>query len=92
MSLNQLIGFIGDFWNFFFGTAIALGAWFAKTTWKRIEDTQRLYAELRDDLHTVEKTLPAVYVMKADFDRRMDQVDTKLDRILDKMDAKADKL
>lgn len=69
--------------------------WFAREIWTSM-------SALRADIKKIETTLPVAYVLKADYQERMqrierenndkfDRIMNQLDRIYDKIDSKADK-
>ncbi|CAB5212641.1 hypothetical protein UFOVP194_37 [uncultured Caudovirales phage] len=58
--------------------------WFLKQLWDSIQS-------LKNDIKSIEVSLPTHYVRQSDLNTRFDKLEAILDRIFDKLDSKADK-
>lgn len=66
------------------GIGLSVFGWFAREMWGAV-------AELRSDLHRLERDLPVYYVRKDEFTDHMSRIEKKLDRIFEKLEGKADR-
>jgi hypothetical protein len=73
MDLQSLI-------NIAAGGALALLGWLGRQLWDAV-------AELRRDLHTIEKELPAKYVRREEFSDGLREIKEICAKIFDKIDA-----
>jgi len=77
--------------NTLFGVIAVLLGWLARITWESIKDLQKSSSDTADKVQKIEVLVAGDYVKKADMDRHIDAIFTKLDKISDKIDGKVDK-
>lgn len=70
--------------NAIFGAVLLLTGWVLRTIWDAVKD-------LKDDIQSIERSLPETYVRRDDYKDDMKEVKEILHAIFDKLDGKADK-
>jgi hypothetical protein len=70
--------------NFGAASVLTVIGWFARQLWEAVN-------RLKDDVKSIEISLPTNYVRKDDMECRFDRIEAMLARVFEKLDHKADK-
>jgi hypothetical protein len=70
--------------NFGAASVLTVIGWFARQLWEAVN-------RLKDDMKSLEISLPTNYVRKEDMECRFDRLEAMLGRVFEKLDNKADK-